>query len=46
MRAFTVVHSTHSLDGLLALLTPHGVETVQADKSVRYLPTQATLPGL
>ena len=28
MRAFTVGHSTHSLDGLLALLTPHGVARV------------------
>jgi uncharacterized protein (DUF488 family) len=28
MRAFTVGHSTHSVDGLLALLTPHGVERV------------------
>jgi uncharacterized protein (DUF488 family) len=28
MRAFTVGHSTHSLEGLLALLTPHGVERV------------------
>jgi uncharacterized protein (DUF488 family) len=25
MRAFTVGHSTHALDGLVALLTPHGV---------------------
>jgi hypothetical protein len=28
MRAFTVGHSTRSLDGLLALLTPHGVESM------------------
>jgi uncharacterized protein (DUF488 family) len=28
MLAFTVGHSTHSLDGLLALLARHGVETV------------------
>jgi uncharacterized protein (DUF488 family) len=28
MRAFTVGHSTHSLDGLLALLTPHRVARV------------------
>jgi hypothetical protein len=26
MPSFTVGHSTYSLDGLLALLTPHGVE--------------------
>jgi uncharacterized protein (DUF488 family) len=28
MRAFTVGHSTHSLDGLVALLAPHGVTRI------------------
>ena len=28
MRAFTLGHSTHSLDGLIGLLAPHGVERV------------------
>jgi uncharacterized protein (DUF488 family) len=28
MRAFTIGHSTHSFDGLVALLTHHGVERV------------------
>jgi uncharacterized protein (DUF488 family) len=41
MRAFTVGHSTHSLDGLHALLAAHGVERV-AD--VRRVPRSARHP--